>query len=61
MGHDPKRADDGGGAVEERLGLRPYALITANYWGFTITDGAIRMLVVLYFHELGFSPLAIAM
>ncbi|MGM0476980.1 MAG: organoarsenical effux MFS transporter ArsJ, partial [Pseudomonadota bacterium] len=33
----------------------------ANYWGFTITDGAIRMLVVLYFHELGFSPLAIAM
>ncbi len=43
------------------LGLRPYAMITANYWAFTITDGAIRMLVVLHFHMLGYSPLEIAL
>ncbi|MGS2718827.1 organoarsenical effux MFS transporter ArsJ [Eionea flava] len=38
-----------------------YAVVTANYWAFTLTDGALRMLVVLYFHQLGFSPLHIAM
>ena len=43
------------------LGLPAYARITANYWAFTITDGAIRMLVVLYFHQLGYSPLEIAL
>lgn len=37
-----------------------YALVTLNYWVFTITDGALRMLVVLYFHTLGYTPLAIA-
>ena len=36
-------------------------LITGNYWAFTITDGALRMLVVMHFHQLGYSPLAIAM
>lgn len=41
--------------------LRNYLVVTAGYWGFTITDGAIRMLVVLYFHNLGYSPLEIAM
>ncbi len=40
---------------------RQYLLVTANYWGFTLTDGALRMLVVLYFHQLGYAPLAIAM
>jgi len=40
--------------------LRNYAVITASYWAFTLTDGAIRMLVVLYFHQLGYTPLAIA-
>lgn len=39
---------------------RNYAVITGAYWAFTLTDGAIRMLVVLYFHQLGYSPLAIA-
>ncbi len=42
-------------------GLRNYLVITAGYWGFTVTDGAIRMLVVLYFHQIGYSPLQIAM
>jgi len=41
-------------------GIKNYAVITAGYWAFTLTDGAIRMLVVLYFHQLGYSPLAIA-
>ncbi len=41
--------------------LRNYLLITGGYWAFTLTDGAIRMLVVLYFHLLGYSPFEIAM
>ena len=40
--------------------LKSYSVITGAYWAFTLTDGAIRMLVVLYFHQLGYSPLAIA-
>jgi predicted MFS family arabinose efflux permease len=40
--------------------IKNYLVVTGSYWGFTITDGAIRMLVVLYFHQLGYSPLAIA-
>ncbi|NCA69050.1 MAG: MFS transporter [Sphingobacteriia bacterium] len=40
---------------------RNYLTVTAGYWAFTITDGAIRMLVVLYFHLLGFSPFEVAM
>ncbi len=41
--------------------LRQYLLITINYWAFTLTDGALRMLVVLHFYALGYSPLQIAM
>jgi hypothetical protein len=37
-----------------------YVLITGSYWAFTLTDGALRMLVVLHFHELGYSPMDIA-
>ncbi|ELP8109442.1 organoarsenical effux MFS transporter ArsJ [Vibrio vulnificus] len=40
--------------------VRQYMLVTFNYWNFTLTDGALRMLVVLYFHDLGYSALAIA-
>ena len=42
-------------------GARQYALITGNYWAFTITDGALRMLVVLHFHSLGYDTLDIAL
>jgi predicted MFS family arabinose efflux permease len=42
-------------------GTRNYLVVTAGYWAFTLTDGAIRMLVVLYFHLLGYSPLEVAM
>jgi predicted MFS family arabinose efflux permease len=41
--------------------IRQYMLVTGNYWAFTLTDGALRMLVVLFFYDLGYSPLAIAM
>jgi len=43
------------------LAIKQYLIITGNYWAFTLTDGALRMLVVLHFHQLGFAPLAIAM
>ncbi|MEK9672769.1 MAG: organoarsenical effux MFS transporter ArsJ [Rhodospirillaceae bacterium] len=42
-------------------GLRNYALVTSAYWGFTLTDGALRMLVLLHFHTLGYSPFDVAM
>jgi len=41
--------------------IKQYLIITGNYWAFTLTDGALRMLVVLYFHQLGYSPFNIAM
>ena len=40
--------------------VRQYLLVTGNYWAFTLTDGALRMLVVLHFHALGYTPLQIA-
>ena len=40
--------------------LQQYMIVTANYWAFTLTDGALRMLVVFHFHELGYSTLEIA-
>ncbi|MCW8825044.1 MAG: organoarsenical effux MFS transporter ArsJ [Gammaproteobacteria bacterium] len=43
------------------MNLRNYLVVTGGYWAFTITDGAIRMLVVLYFHLLGYSPFEVAM
>ncbi|MBF0658505.1 organoarsenical effux MFS transporter ArsJ [Psychrobacter sp. NG25] len=41
--------------------VKQYLVITGNYWAFTLTDGALRMLVVLHFYQLGYSPLSIAM
>lgn len=40
--------------------LRNYALVTLAYWAFTLTDGALRMLVLLHFHELGYTPVQLA-
>ncbi|WP_040357439.1 organoarsenical effux MFS transporter ArsJ [Colwellia piezophila] len=40
--------------------IKKYLAITANYWAFTLTDGALRMLVLLYFYQLGYSPFALA-
>lgn len=41
-------------------GLRAYAAVTAAYWAFMLSDGALRMLVLLHFNGLGFSPVQLA-
>ena len=40
----------------QMTGVRNYAVVTASYWGFTLTDGALRMLVLLHFYSLGYTP-----
>jgi predicted MFS family arabinose efflux permease len=40
--------------------IRNYAVVTAAYWGFTLTDGALRMLVLLHFYQLGYTPFTLA-
>lgn len=40
--------------------IRNYAVVTGAYWSFMLTDGALRMLVLLYFHALGYSPVQLA-
>ncbi|MEO7597541.1 MAG: organoarsenical effux MFS transporter ArsJ [Opitutus sp.] len=40
--------------------LRSYLFVTGAYWGFTITDGALRLLVLLHFFRLGYSPVQLA-
>ena len=42
-------------------GIRNYAIVTSAYWGFTLTDGALRMLVLLHFHTLGYTPFELAL
>lgn len=55
-----------GGAYSESCGIfvtasvRNYILVTGAYWGFTLTDGALRMLVLLHFFNLGYSPVKLA-
>ncbi|BDW87218.1 organoarsenical effux MFS transporter ArsJ [Roseicyclus marinus] len=41
-------------------GFAAYVAVTAAYWAFMLTDGALRMLVLLHFHTLGFSPVQLA-
>lgn len=40
--------------------LRSYILVTIAYWAFTLTDGALRMLVLLHFHERGYTAVELA-
>jgi predicted MFS family arabinose efflux permease len=47
-------------AQPSSAGIRNYAIVTAAYWGFTLTDGALRMLVLLHFFRLGYSPFTLA-
>jgi MFS family permease len=42
------------------MNIKNYVLVTAAYWGFTLTDGALRMLVLLHFHERGLNPIQLA-
>jgi MFS family permease len=41
--------------------MRDYLIVTLAYWGFTLSDGALRMLVLFHFFELGYSPFVLAM
>ena len=41
--------------------LKHYTVVTGAYWAFTLTDGALRMLVVFHFHQLGYSTLEISL
>ncbi|MEO5633829.1 organoarsenical effux MFS transporter ArsJ [Gaiella sp.] len=41
--------------------LRNYAIVTSAYWADTLTDGALRILVLFYFYDLGYSPFQVAM
>ena len=43
-----------------RGAVAAYIAVTAAYWAFMLTDGALRMLVLLHFHTLGFSPVQLA-
>lgn len=47
-------------AYEHRDGVAAYIAVTAAYWAFMLTDGALRMLVLLHFHTLGFTPVQLA-
>lgn len=47
-------------APERAAGFTAYITVTAAYWAFMLTDGALRMLVLLHFHRLGFSPVQLA-
>ena len=42
------------------IGIRNYAIVTAAYWAFTLTDGALRMLVLLHFNQIGYTPVQLA-
>ena len=42
------------------LAVKKYIAITANYWAFTLTDGALRMLILFYFYQQGYSPIELA-
>ncbi|MCB1105977.1 MAG: organoarsenical effux MFS transporter ArsJ, partial [Cephaloticoccus sp.] len=42
------------------MNLRNYLLVTAAYWAFMLSDGALRMLVLLHFFNLGYSPVTLA-
>lgn len=46
--------------TQQRADRRNYVLVTIAYWADTLTDGAIRMLVLFYFAQLGYSPFAVA-
>src|SRR5689334_12332700 len=41
--------------------IRNYLIVTASYWGFTLVDGALRMLVLFHFFQLGYSPFTLAL
>ena len=53
-------AGSAGSAPMASRAVRHYAIVTAAYWGFTLTDGALRMLVLLHFYKPGYSPFTLS-
>jgi hypothetical protein len=47
-------------AAAPSINIRNNAIVTAAYWAFTLTDGALRMLVLLHFNQLGYTPVQLA-
>ena len=54
------KASTPGAGLTRASSTRNYAIVTAAYWGFTLSDGALRMLVLLHFYRLGYSPFTLA-
>ncbi|MFN7915206.1 MAG: organoarsenical effux MFS transporter ArsJ [Vicinamibacterales bacterium] len=50
----------GAAAAAPSISIRNYVTVTAAYWAFTLTDGALRMLVLLHFNQLGYTPVQLA-
>jgi len=48
-------------AAPRSADLRNYAIVTGAYWADTLTDGALRVLVLFYFYDLGYTPFQVAM
>ena len=44
-----------------RRSLSQYLTVTGTYWGFTLSDGALRLLVLFHFFKLGYSPFTLAL
>jgi MFS family permease len=47
-------------SIASSANFKNYILVTLTYWGFTVTDGAVRLLVLLYFNNIGYTPIQIA-
>lgn len=45
---------------DEHASWRHYLTVGACYWGFTLSDGALRMLVLFHFFQLGYTPFQLA-
>jgi MFS family permease len=54
------RQDTPPALTSQQAATRNYAIVTAAYWAFTLTDGALRMLVLMHFYRLGYSPFTLA-
>ena len=46
--------------MQSSAGIRNYLVVTSSYWSFTLSDGALRMLVLMHFFRLGYSPFTLA-
>lgn len=43
------------------MDVRSYAVTTFSYWVLTLSDGALRMLVLLHFHQQGLDPITLSL